>query len=593
MTTATARDPRTFNANADWIRALQRTQALANGDTRTLAAVVADRARAASNSPALIGEDLRLTYGELAERVRHYSAWARARELRKGDTVALAMGNHPDYPAIWLGLTGIGVVVALVNTRQVGAALRHSLALANPRHVIADAAAARAIAGLDGAEDWPVWPHGHDGARPRVDGPLGEPADDASPDARAVSPRDLALLIYTSGTTGLPKAARISHSRIRSWSEWFAGAMDAGPGDRLYNCLPMCHSVGGVVAVGAMFACGGATIVRDGFSASRFWPDVAASGATIFQYIGELCRYLVNAPKRGDERAHSLRLCCGNGLRGDVWERFVERFAIPRVIEFYAATEGSFSLFNLEGKPGAIGRVPNFTAHLSPVALVRVDPSTGAPARGDDGLCVRAETGEAGEAIGKVSAAASNLAATFEGYTDARESDGKLLRDVFEKGDAWFRAGDLMRRDRQGFFHFVDRIGDTFRWKGENVSTFEVETALRACDGVLEANVYGVAVPFADGKAGMASIVAAEGFDLGAFRAQAQARLPRYAVPVFLRLRQSLESTGTFKLTKAVDAREGFDPSLVADPLFVEDGGGYRAIDGPLRARIVSGDLRL
>ena len=587
-------------ANADWLRALQRTQALATTDRRTLARVVEDRALEAPDAPALIGDHVELTYGALAARVRHYAGWAGRQGLRAGDSVALVMGNRPDYPAIWMGLSRLGVVVALVNRQLAGAALAHSLALAKPKYIVVDEASARAVDACAAGQDCPIWLHGfEDGVRPRID-----VADDAPPDSAAVgvacidveaSPRDIALLIYTSGTTGLPKAARISHSRIRSWSEWFAAVMNAGPDDRLYNCLPMYHSVGGVVAVGAMLACGGATIVRDGFSASRFWPDVVASGATVFQYIGELCRYLLNAPVAPGETRHKLRLCCGNGLRGDVWEPFAARFGIPRVIEFYAATEGSFSLFNLEGKPGAIGRIPNFMAHMSPVALVRVDAATLLPERGPDGFCARCDIDESGEAIGRVVEGASNRAASFEGYTDAVESDRKLLRGVFEPGDAWFRTGDLMRKDRQGFFYFVDRLGDTFRWKGENVSTFEVESALRGCDGVLEANVYGVEAPFAEGKAGMAAIVTGPGFDLQAFRAQACARLPRYARPVFLRLRESLSRTGTYKTTKNAETRDGYDPSVVDDPVFFDDtaAGAYRRVDRALYQAILDGAVRL
>ena len=330
-----------------------------------------------------------------------------------------------------------------------------------------------------------------------------------------VALHDAALLIYTSGTTGLPKAAHVSHYRIMMWSEWFAGIMDATPDDRLYDCLPMYHSIGGVVAIGAMLAAGGAVIVRDGFSASRFWPDVVATQATIFQYIGELCRYLLTAPESHTVTRHRLRLCIGNGLRADVWEGFAQRFAIPRIIEFYAATEGSFSLFNLEGKPGAIGRIPRFMAHRSPAALVRFDYETESPVRDEAGLCVRCAPGETGEAIGMIARDPASLATRFEGYTSAAETSRKILHDVFKSGDMWFRTGDLMRQDAAGFFYFVDRIGETFRWKGENVATSDVADAIGSCPGVLDVAVYGVAVPFADGRAGMAAVVTAAGFRSG------------------------------------------------------------------------------
>ena len=279
--------------------------------------------------------------------------------------------------------------------------------------------------------------------------------------------------------------------------------MDAGPQDRLYNCLPMYHSVGGVVAVGGVLLNGGSVFVRERFSASAFWDEVVRHDCTLFQYIGELCRFLLNSGPHPLERAHRLRLACGNGLRQDVWTAFQDRFAIPRVLEFYAATEGSFSLYNVEGRPGAIGRVPPVLAPRFPAALARLDPTTGALLRDGHGHCRRCAPDEVGEALGRI-ATAPEGPNRFEGYTSKVEGERKVLRDVFEPGDAWFRTGDLMRRDAAGFFYFVDRVGDTFRWKGENVSTSEVADVLAACPGVTAAAVYGVEVPGCEGRAGSA-----------------------------------------------------------------------------------------
>src|SRR6185437_14929589 len=205
----------------------------------------------------------------------------------------------------------------------------------------------------------------------------------------------------------------------------------------------------------------------------NFWRDIVRWDCTLFQYIGELCRYLLKAPPSEFENQHRLRLICGNGLRGDIWEAFQARFAIPRILEFYAATEGNFSLYNVEGKPGAIGRIPAMLAHRFPASIIRVDPDTGTPIRDENGLCIACARGETGEAVGRIGTADEG-GGRFEGYTDAAQTEKKVLRDVQAKGDAWFRTGDLMRLDEQGYFHFVDRIGDTFRWKGENVATSEV-----------------------------------------------------------------------------------------------------------------------
>ena len=586
-------------ANTDWLRALLRTAAITPTSTRTLPDVVDENAVLHADRPALLGEADALTHGELGALSNRVSRWALGQRLRPGDRVALMMANTPAYTSLWIGLTRVGVVVALVNIEVVGAGLRHSLAQAAPRCVIvgADLLGADRLALIEDA-GLPIMVYGGD-VEPRI--PTRHVRLDRALDPLSGAPlaagerppltlKDAALLVYTSGTTGLPKAARVSHLRVMMWSQWFAGIMDARPEDRLYDCLPMYHSVGGVAAVGSMLAAGGCVIVRRGFSASRFWGDVAASGATIFQYIGELCRFLVATPPGAADRAHGLRLCCGNGLRGDVWPTFEARFAIPRIIEFYGATEGSFSLFNLEGKVGAIGRVPSFMAHRSPVALVRFDAEAERPSRGEDGFCLRCGTDEDGEALGEI---AAGIDRRFEGYTDADASREKILRDVFAPGDAWFRTGDLMRRDAAGFYFFVDRIGDTFRWRGENVSCAAVAEAVARGPGVTGASAYGVTVPGTEGRAGMAVVVAADGFDLAALRAHLEATLPRHARPLFLRLAGTMAMTGTFKPRKTELIAEGYDPARVADPLHFDNGTRYVPLDAALHAEIVSGAMRL
>jgi fatty-acyl-CoA synthase len=357
----------------------------------------------------------------------------------------------------------------------------------------------------------------------------------------------------------------------------------------------MYHSVGGVVAVGAMLYGGGGVVIRRQFSASRFWPDVAATGCTIFQYIGELCRYLVRMPDIPEARAHKLRLCCGSGLRGEVWAEFQSRFGIPRMLEYYAATEGNVSLYNCEGKPGAIGRIPPFLAHRFPVALIRLDAGTGLPARGQDGFCQTCDEDEVGEAIGRIDAGSQQAARRFEGYTDPDATARKVLCDVFTTGDRWFRTGDLMRRDTAGFFYFVDRLGFSFRWKGENVSATEVASVIMECPGVVDAVVYGVAVTGAEGRAGMAAVVGGDGFSLEALRAHASAALPTFARPLFIRLCRSIPNTATFKLRQEDFAREGLDLTGGNDSLWFNDPGTGRVVpcDSGLLSRIAAGQLRL
>jgi fatty-acyl-CoA synthase len=441
-----------------------------------------------------------------------------------------------------------------------------------------------------------IWSHGGDEFE-RVDRAVEELSSKrlSAPERRAVTIADRALLIYTSGTTGLPKAASVSHQRLLQWSFWFAGLMNTGPGDRMYDCLPLYHSVGGVVATGSVLVRGGSVVIREKFSAQHFWDDIAAWDCTLVQYIGELARYLLNAPHRPRERAHRIRLCCGNGLQADVWEKFQARFKIPRILEFYAATEGNVSLYNVEGKVGAIGRIPPFLTHRFPLALVKFDAAAGAPARDpESGFCIPCAAEEAGESLGRIRDGSAHPGGEFEGYTSTADTQGKILRDVFARGDAWYRTGDLMRRDAGGFFYFVDRVGDTFRWKGENVATAEVTAAIAAFPGIAEANVYGVRAPGSEGAAGMAAIVLDGALDWPEFRAHLTRRLPPYARPLFVRIVKELPVTSTFKHLKNDLKREGYDPAL-GDAVYFDDPKrqAFVPLSRALYQRIQVGKVRL
>lgn len=586
------------SASKIWLKAIELTARIETLPGRLFADVVDDWMRRQPDRIALVVDDTKLDYDGLSKRINRYARWARSVGLAKGDTVGLIMPNGIDYIAAWLGITRVGGVAALINTKLVGKSLAHCVQVAKPSHIIvahelADTLESATPHLKTGAK---IWTHGDAPSERAIDVVLAALDDEAlSPEERGdVTIDDRALLIYTSGTTGLPKAASISHRRILNWGFWFAGLTGATPQDRLYDCLPLFHSVGGIVAPCSMLAAGGSVVIAEKFSASNFWPDIVRHDCTLFQYIGELCRYLLKAPPSKYENRHGLRLVCGNGLRGDIWEDFQSRFAIPRILEFYAATEGNFSLFNVEGQPGAIGRILPLLTHRFPAALVKLDADSGAPLRNDEGFCIACARGEAGEAIGRIGTADQG-GGRFEGYTDAGETEKKILRDVFAKGDAWFRTGDLMRLDDRGFFHFVDRIGDTFRWKGENVATSEVNDAVRDFTGVIDATTYGVSIPGTDGRAGMSAIVVNEGFDIGALPAHLAQRLPVYARPVFIRLSRELDATETFKQKKAELAREGFDPAAISDPLFVLDPkcGAYLGLDSEVFSRIVDGTVRL
>jgi fatty-acyl-CoA synthase len=590
------------SAAKSWLRAIELTSRIEADPLRLFADTVEDWAGRQPDRAGLISEAETFSYRALAERINRYARWALSAGIEAGDTVCLLMPNRPDYLAAWLGISKVGGVVALINTRLVGPSLAHCINIAAGDHIIlaGELAAVFETAAPHLNRTPKIWIHGghagETGSLTHIETVLEELSGGrlSAAERRGVTINDRALLIYTSGTTGLPKAASISHRRILNWGGWFAGLTDASIEDRLYNCLPLFHSVGGIVAPCSMLAAGASVVLADKFSASQFWPDIARWECTLFQYIGELCRYLLKAPASEFENKHRLRLACGNGLRGDIWEAFQARFAIPQILEFYAATEGNFSLYNVEGRPGAIGRIPALLAHRFPAAIVRVDAETGVPVRDQNGLCIVCARGEVGEAIGRIGTA-DDGGGRFEGYTDAGETEKKVLRHVLAPGDAWFRTGDLMRLDEAGFFHFVDRVGDTFRWKGENVATSEVNQAVMDCPGVADATSYGVEVPGADGRAGMVAIVIDDRFDLGGFAGRLARRLPPYACPVFVRISAALDTTETFKQKKQILIGDGFDCGRVKDPLFFRDekSGAYLPIDAAVYARIVEGSIRL
>jgi fatty-acyl-CoA synthase len=582
-----------------WLRALELTAPIARNRNRILSTVIEERAAQPGDTPALLSDRECMTYGQLSQRMNQYARWALDQGVAKGQVVGLLMTNRPEYLAIWLGISSVGGVVALLNVNLKGSSLAHCVNVASPKHLIAASEfAGQLAAALPGLSSPPaIWIHGNEPSSwPRLDLEIETKAGDPLSEDEKQPPaiEDKALYIYTSGTTGLPKAANVSHARIMQWSHWFAGMMGAQATDRMYNCLPMYHSVGGVQVPGAILVAGGTVILREKFSASQFWNDIVQWDCTVFQYIGELCRYLLHAPLSANETAHRIRMACGNGLAPEVWDGFQNRFSIPQIFEFYASTEGGVSLFNVQGKRGAIGHIPGYLTHRFSPALVVLDVETGQPVRDAQGFCIRCAPNEAGEAIGKVSGDPSNIGSRFEGYTNTEASERKMLRNVFEPGDVWIRTGDLMRKDEQGYFYFVDRIGDTFRWKGENVATCEVAEAICAFPGVKHANVYGVAVPATEGRAGMVTLVSEDELDLAEFRQHLMDRLPPYARPLFLRIRKNMDLTGTFKYSKTDLVRQGFNPAASDDAVYFNnlEAGAFTRLDQELYERIQMGAIR-
>lgn len=569
---------------------------LATAESAHVSEDVVAMARKHPDRLAIIAGRQEWTYNQLGTRMDAFTRWAMANGFREKSCVALIMNNQPDYLAAWLGITRAGGTVALVNSNLVGRGLQHSIKIVGASAVLAAGSCCEEVDAIrDDLEKQSVgffslntdqsvltrrW---HSVELGRYEGAVHK---DQIPKR---SPHDVALYIFTSGTTGLPKAARMTHARCLRMMRSFAPAAGIDHTDRVLVTLPLYHSTGGLCGVGAALGSGACLILESKFSASTFWARAQETQATTFVYIGELVRFLMNRPRSKDERASSISKAFGNGLRKEVWSEFAARTGITNVIEFYGSTEGNVSLINLDGRIGSIGRIPPFLRRLMPVRLIAFDHEAEEPIRDDDGRCIEVPPGEVGEAIGEIRA---KLAFRFDGYNNEEESNRKILQDVFSEGDTWFRTGDLMRSDKRGYFEFVDRIGDTFRWKSENVSTGEVADTITTCAGVESANVYGVEIPGHDGRAGMAAITVASDFSIETFGKEVSARLPAYAQPVFVRVMEDEIVTGTFKQRKVELVAEGFDVTQISEPLFVWKEGGYRTLDDAEHADIADGGYR-
>jgi fatty-acyl-CoA synthase len=584
--------PREYKYLSSVARTFWRLRHIKREGTRTFVDVIEEQSDATPKAPAILFLDSVISYRALDEGANRYANWAAGQGIRRGDVVALLLENCADFLMAWIGLIKLGAVVALINTNLKGPPLAHSIAIVRAKLAIVGADLLPALGEVSRTIDpMPtVWTLGGSGTND-LDSALAH-ASSARPDKsvrEGLLAKHNALYIYTSGTTGMPKAANFSHFRMMFMMYGFAGALNTKATDRTYVTLPLYHATGGICAVGMTLTAGGAVIIKRRFSAHEFWDDVRRYRATLFAYVGELCRYLLNCPPDSRDREHQLRGCTGNGLRPEIWPTFQSRFRIPRIVEFYGATEGNVSMLNYDNTVGAVGRLPDYMRRVFPVRLVRFDVAREIPVRGPDGFCIECAPDEVGEAIGAIS---ERPGRTFEGYTASGDTQKKVVRDVFEKGDIWFRTGDLLRRDHLGYFYFVDRIGDTFRWKGENVATSEVAEALSVVPEIQEVNVYGVAIPGCEGRAGMAALVTRNGFDPATLAEKIQ--LPEFARPLFLRLRPELEITGTFKLKKADLVHQGFDPQLIADPLYWFDPAAalYKPLTQEAYGDIVSGRIR-
>jgi fatty-acyl-CoA synthase len=497
-----------------------------------------------------------LTYREANATANRYAAVLAARGVGRGDAVAIMLRNSPDAVLMMLAVVKCGAIAGMLNYHQRGEVLAHSLGLLDAKVLVAESDLVGAIDDCGAPDAAPVTIE--EMQRLAATAPTTNPAS-----ASAVLAKDTAFYIFTSGTTGNPKASVMTHHRwLRALAAFGGMGLRLTGRDTLYSCLPLYHNNALTVAVASVINSGATLALGKSFSASRFWDEVIANQATAFIYIGEICRYLLNQPAKPTDRAHKVRLIAGNGLRPEIWDEFTSRFGIARVCEFYAASEGNTAFINVFNVPRTTGISP------MPLAYVEYDPDTGAPLRGEDGRVRKVPAGEPGLLLSPV-----NKLQPFDGYTDPTASEKKLVRNAFREGDCWFNSGDVMSPQGMGHAAFVDRLGDTFRWKGENVATTQVEAALAADKSIEESAVFGVEIPRTGGRAGMAAVKLRDGaeFDGKALASTVYEQLPVYALPLFVRVVETMAHTTTFKSHK-VDLREQayhLEGAGIEDPLYV------------------------
>jgi len=565
------------------------------------AAQVARNAEAFGDRVAMIFEGQTFTWAEFNAMSNRYAHAFKNQGLSRGDTVSVIMENRIEFLATIVGLNKIGVVAGLINTNLRGKPLVHCIAVTESKlcvfgEELGDALAeVKAELPLQEGGGYLFAPDAGVAAAPNWAGNLTElaaNADSSNPSNTAeLTLGDNALYIFTSGTTGLPKAAILSNRRfLASSSLAHRAGLRCTEQDRLYICLPLYHGTGLLIGAGAAFSSGASMFIRRKFSASNFLREVREHQTSCLIYIGEMCRYLMNTPARSDDHKNPLVTIMGNGMRPDVWMNFKNRYGVKRISEFYGASEGNVAFVNLLNKDCTIGMTS------AKIALVRYDVDADELVTDAQGRCIEVEPGEPGLLLGHISEEA-----VFEGYTNKEATEKKIIRNAFDDKDAWFNSGDLIKEIDVGYslgyphYQFVDRLGDTFRWKSENVSTNEVGELVNGFPQVKFCNVYGVKVPRADGRAGMAALTLEDDvaqFDVEGFSNYIVQSLPAYARPVFLRIQPDIDVTGTFKMMKGDLRKQGYALDQVQDPLYVLKPGErvYAPLSEEFAARIASGD---
>nr|AKN21615.1 slc27a-1 [Schmidtea mediterranea] len=564
-----------------------------------------------SSHIAFLFEDEQWTFSDVDMYANKIANYLLKLGVKSGDTIALFMESRPAYVAIWMGISKIGAVPALIN---------FNLRKESLTHCINDVKASGLICGtelhsalqeinddiskfitfkifIDGSLIQRKPLNGLTGSADKIlDKIINMESIQNPPTTRHITRKvhDPLMFIFTSGTTGLPKAAKVTHARFVMMSYGVSQMLGIQESDIIYNPLPLYHTAGGMIGVGQVIIRGSIMAIRKKFSASAYWSDCIKYKATVVQYIGEICRYLLCQPIRPEENQHNVRLAFGNGIRPQIWVEFQTRFKIKQIGEFYGATESNANIINNVNKVGSVGFGTRILPFVYPITLIKIDPETGVALRDKNGLCIQCKPNEVGELVGKIHD--KDPMRQFDGYISDAANQRKIVHDVFYKGDRAFLTGDLLIQDELGFFYFRDRLGDTFRWKGENVSTAEVEAVISNCLNLNDCVVYGVEVPHTEGKAGMATIVESgqNAIDLKLLDEKLKQKLPVYARPLFIRICRNIDTTGTFKLKKTDLMKDGFNPNLIDDNLFYLDHKTchYASLDSAIFEQIMKGLLK-
>ncbi|MAI56520.1 MAG: long-chain-acyl-CoA synthetase [Gammaproteobacteria bacterium] len=538
---------------------------------------VEETARKHPNACAILFEGRDISWRDFNAMANRYAHYLSDRGIKRGDAVSVFMENRIEYMAMLVAMNKLGVIGGLLNTNLTGRSLAHCIKVAKSVACIVGEERITEFAEVKEETDITderlfFMPDNSQGACPEWATDIATESEECSEDNHAEcvnsSLGETAFYIYTSGTTGLPKAAVMSNNRYLTAATLSGVAgLSCTVSDRIYLCLPLYHATGLLLGAGSSFTTGASMFIRRKFSASSFLNDIRENRCTHMIYIGELCRYLMNLDETDRDAENPLHTMMGNGLRPDVWLEFKKRYGINRICEIYGASEGNVSFANMLNKDCTVGLTS------AEVTIVDYDVENDEIVKDANGFCIETPKGQPGLLLGKITPDYK-----FEGYTDPDATEGKILRNALEDGDAWFNTGDLMKTIDVGFnlgydhFQFVDRIGDTFRWKSENVSTNEVGEIINGFDQIQFCNVYGVEVPKADGKAGMVALTLDETvkeLDLESFSDFVNSNLPKYAVPVFVRIQPNIEVTGTFKMVKGDLRKEAYNIDEIADSVYV------------------------